>query len=202
MSLLVVVIMSEFDWDLAYTKGGSWEIGYSSSINEITEYISPPAKILDAGCGSGRNTFFLAKQGFQMFGIEKSATAVQKAKQNPNADGIAFKVAFGENLPFPNTEFDAVLSAWVLTYCDDLEKCVEEIHRVLKHGGYGFITCHLNMKIPDKIYNYATENSVVKLFARFSILDRETFTHNIPEGKDPHEIVHSHDCLKLVVRKK
>jgi ubiquinone/menaquinone biosynthesis C-methylase UbiE len=47
-----------------------------------------------------------------------------------------FVKASGENLPFRDSEFDAAISFWSLNHARDPERCISEMARVLKPGGY------------------------------------------------------------------
>jgi SAM-dependent methyltransferase len=97
--------------------------------------------ILDVGCGIGNHLWFLAKEGFNAFGIDGSETAVKLAKKllkefNVEAD---IKVHdFTKPLPYENNFFDLVIDRSSLSCIDysEMQKTLEEIHRVLKTGGY------------------------------------------------------------------
>lgn len=100
-------------------------------------------KILDAGCGEGRNTVYFVNQGYQIFGIDPNETAIQycryQAKSlNPNFDTHRFQVGKLEEVPFHTGAFDAVICSAVLHFAhdvDNFQKMTSEIHRVLKPGG-------------------------------------------------------------------
>lgn len=49
----------------------------------------------------------------------------------------------GENIPFPDEFFDAVFCSNALDHVEDPKKTVEEIHRVLKKGGYFILTVEI-----------------------------------------------------------
>ena len=100
-------------------------------------------KILDAGCGEGRNTVYFVNQGYQIFGIDPNETAIQycryQAKSlNSNFDTHRFQVGKLEEVPFHAGAFDAVICSAVLHFAHDVDnfrKMISEIHRVLKPGG-------------------------------------------------------------------
>lgn len=64
-----------------------------------------------------------------MYAIEPEANpeAVQKAHEI----GVEFAQGTLESLPFPDHQFDAVVTTWSLQYADDLEKSLHEIARVV-----------------------------------------------------------------------
>ena len=97
-------------------------------------------KILDAGCGIGGSTIWMAKQhGNQVTGITISAKQADYARQHAKRHGVAelvnFEVADFCATPFPDASFDVV---WALeSSCHALNKgdFLREAWRVLKPGG-------------------------------------------------------------------
>lgn len=104
---------------------------------------SKEMKILDAGCGEGRNTVYFIREGFQIFGIDPNETAIQycryQAKSlDPNYDIHRFLEGKLEEVPFHVSSFDSVICSAVLHFAsgvDNFWQMIDEIHRVLKPGG-------------------------------------------------------------------
>lgn len=100
-------------------------------------------RILDAGCGEGRNTVYFVNQGYQIFGIDPNQAAIQycriQAKSlNPGFDIHRFQVGSLEEVCFHAGAFDVVLCSAVLHFAknvDNFLQMIREIHRVLKPGG-------------------------------------------------------------------
>src|ERR1700760_1620137 len=81
-------------------------------------------KILDAGCGGGRNLVYFLQNGFEVYGIDPNPNAVEAVKKiskklAPNLPKDNFKVATAENLPFADDSFDLVISSAVLHFAND-----------------------------------------------------------------------------------
>lgn len=94
--------------------------------------------ILDVGCGTGYFTNLIRRQGFYCIGIDRSENMIKIGKGlYPD---IPVKIADARNLSFADNSFDAVISIEVLRYFQERESLLKEIHRVLKPGGYIFIT--------------------------------------------------------------
>lgn len=100
-------------------------------------------KILDAGCGEGRNAVYFINAGYQVFGIDINETAVQYCRYmakslKPNYDAHRFQVGKLEEIPFHKEAFDTVICMAVLHFAKDENNFWEMIHdmlRVLKPGG-------------------------------------------------------------------
>lgn len=81
-------------------------------------------RVLDAGCGNGRNAIYLAKRGCEVTAVDFSAEAVKETKRRAAAAGLEKKVNviecfIDDPLPFPEHSFDAVLDCY--TFCHFLD---------------------------------------------------------------------------------
>jgi SAM-dependent methyltransferase len=100
-------------------------------------------KVLDAGCGGGRNLVYFLRNGYEVYGIDPNPNAVSAVKQlsqYANAEEN-FVVASTENLPFDDNYFDLVISSAVLHFADStdhFDDMIQSMWRVLKPGGYLF----------------------------------------------------------------
>jgi tellurite methyltransferase len=103
-------------------------------------------KILDAGCGSGRNLIYFLRNGFDVYGIDPSEQAVETVKElaaalSPGNPLTNFNVAKAEELPFDDACFDLVISSAVLHFAVDafhFDSMLRSMWRVLKPGAYLF----------------------------------------------------------------
>lgn len=112
-----------------------WETGVASS------YFPPNARILDVGCGMGREAFNLYDMGFNLTGIDMSEKAIRAAREfaNESNRNIMFLVTNGRELPFEDNSFDVVI-IWSQTlgiiYSENRQVAfLKECHRVLKDNG-------------------------------------------------------------------
>jgi 2-polyprenyl-3-methyl-5-hydroxy-6-metoxy-1,4-benzoquinol methylase len=104
-------------------------------------------KILDAGCGEGRNSIYFLNEGYQIFGADSNPIAIQMARIyaqtiQKDYDVFRFQTSLVENLPFHQGAFDAVISSAVLHFAkneNQFLKMVDEMMRVLKSGGIFFL---------------------------------------------------------------
>jgi ubiquinone/menaquinone biosynthesis C-methylase UbiE len=112
--------------------------------------IKPSDKVLDAGCGIGGSSIFLAeKMGCSVTGISLSERQVNKAKELAIGKKVEGKVDFRVMnycaTSFPDESFDVVWACESICYADDKEQFIKEAWRLLKPGGRlvvadGFVT--------------------------------------------------------------
>ncbi|MEO3402995.1 class I SAM-dependent methyltransferase [Mucilaginibacter sp. CAU 1740] len=115
--------------------------------------------VLDAGCGGGRNLVYFLNNGFEVYGIDQSAEAVEAVKQlsaslSPANPLDNFAVAPVEDLPFADAQFDVVICSAVLHFAQDAEHfdaMVRSLWRVLKPGGHFFARLASDIGIEDKV---------------------------------------------------
>ncbi|MFH0806285.1 MAG: methyltransferase domain-containing protein [Candidatus Brennerbacteria bacterium] len=94
-------------------------------------------KILEIGCGVGTDGVEIAWRGADYTAIDASRVSLGLAEKNFKLCGLSgvFLNASAEDMPFPESSFDAVYSWGVLHHTPDMEKAVREVRRVMKPGG-------------------------------------------------------------------
>src|SRR5271169_597030 len=105
--------------------------------------IRPGMRVLDAGCGSGRNLVYFLREGYEVFGVDSDAQAVESTRRLATllAPGLAadnFRVEAVEEMSFPSGFADVVLSSAVLHFARGDEQFLAMLQgtwRVLKPGG-------------------------------------------------------------------
>ncbi len=110
-------------------------------------------KVLDAGCGTGRNLVYMLREGFDLWATDRDPAAVAAARAlaatlAPWLPSDRFGVDLVERLPFADLAMDAVVSNSVLHFARDdqhFDAMVLEMWRVLKPGGLLF--CRLSSTI-------------------------------------------------------
>jgi SAM-dependent methyltransferase len=93
--------------------------------------------VLEVGCGAGVDLARFARGGARVTGVDLAQSAIALARSNFEQQGLSgeFRVANGEELPFPNDSFDLVYAHGVVQYTTNPGRLVAECHRVLKPGG-------------------------------------------------------------------
>ncbi|MDD4497009.1 MAG: class I SAM-dependent methyltransferase [Methanosarcinaceae archaeon] len=128
-------------------------------------------KFLEIGCGQGANLWFLVKEGFDVYGIDISYSAIEKTEQYLKGEfclDANLNVADARKLPYVNNFFDVVVDCAAIqcTSYSDHREVYDEVYRVLKPNGY-FWSFH----IAKRSWGYGTGN----------LIDLDTFD-NLSEG--------------------
>jgi len=108
--------------------------------------IAPGMRILDAGCGGGRNLIYLLRAGYEVFAADADPFAVRAvvrlaAELAPSLPPANFRVENVEAMSFPDAFADAVLSSAVLHFArdeDHFEEMLRGSWRALRPGGLFF----------------------------------------------------------------
>ncbi len=115
--------------------------------------IAPGMRVLDAGCGYGRNLVHILREGCEVFAVDADAEGVEHVRRLSAAlaTGLPpenFKVAPIEQMPFADGFVDVVICSAVLHFARDDQHflaMLKELWRVLKPGGLLF--CRLGSRI-------------------------------------------------------
>ena len=116
-------------------------------------HLRPGMRVLDAGCGSGRNLVYLLREGYEIFALDANPDAVAyvrslAAELQPELPAGNIVIGTIERMPFPEALADAVLCNSVLHFARDaahFRSMVGELWRVLRPGGLLF--CRLGSRI-------------------------------------------------------
>jgi len=108
--------------------------------------IEPGMRILDAGCGSGRNLVYLLREGFEVFAVDSDGRAIEETRRlasalAPTLPADNFRVEPVEAMSFPDAFAEVVLSSAVLHFARDDDQFLSMLRnswRVLKPSGLFF----------------------------------------------------------------
>lgn len=102
-------------------------------------YLKPGAKILEGGCGKGQFVYSLHTRGYDAYGIDFAPKIVEKAKIF--VPELKLSVGDVRKLDYSNECFDGYWSLGVIEhFLGGYDQIASEMHRVLKPGGYLFLT--------------------------------------------------------------
>jgi SAM-dependent methyltransferase len=168
-------------------------------------------RVLDLGCGTGGNAWFLAREGFETHGIDGSPTAIEKAAHRLREDGLDAAFMTGDlaelDQRYDNSSFDVVTAAGVLQ-CNPLpasERILAQAFALLKPGGRVFATVTATGTSGEGsgtlvepgtfteiregalrecgLVHFFTRDELTRLFAAFEDVSIGYFTRGLPNGE-------------------
>ena len=143
---------------------------------EFTGLLPKDGKILDVGCGSGRDTKIFDKEGFDATGLDYSTGLIEVAKKD--YPECKFLVGDMRALPFGEQDFDGVWANASLVHFETREDVVtslREFNRVLKEQGVLYVSVKLqtdkktgleeDKRFPEpRFFQYFTQKEIHELF--------------------------------------
>ena len=121
--------------------------------------IVPGMRILDAGCGSGRNIVFLLRTGYDVSACDRDEEAISDVRRlaaslAPALAPGSFRVEPVEQLSFEPASFDVVISSAVLHFAHDerhFDAMLRAMWHVLRSGGFLFARLASTIGIEDRV---------------------------------------------------
>ncbi|MFH1586683.1 MAG: methyltransferase domain-containing protein [Candidatus Diapherotrites archaeon] len=214
-------------WDKVYDdfRGGRlsvWRETASPFITEKFEFLKRQGRIkmLDAGCGDGRNLIELAEAGFDVTGVDVSDSALRKCEKNcSDFPDVRLKKMSLEKLDLKEGEFDVVACDFVTAHLENPGKVIENFYRVLKKGGFLLIEftstddphCGQGERIGENEFlqdgaylRFYMRADVEKLMRKFKIISIDSYGYTDPDhGPGYHRKErHNHHSFFVFARKK
>ncbi|WP_433292930.1 methyltransferase domain-containing protein [Actinoplanes sp. CA-030573] len=125
-------------WSRTYDRPGNGLFPIEEPfVHEIVDAI-PPGVALDAACGTGRHTAYLAGRGHRVIGVDSSPDMLAHARER--VPGAEFHEAPLDALPLPDEHVDLAVCALALAHLPDLRPAFAELARVLRPGGSLVVT--------------------------------------------------------------
>lgn len=128
----------------AISKTSVFQRHYELIAKDILNYCSE-GRLLDIGTGPAWLLMKLHQQSprLRVIGLDASPTMVAKAQKNMAIAGLSdiieVKEGKANHMPFADSYFDIVVSTGSIHHWKEPTACLNEIYRVLKHGGYALM---------------------------------------------------------------
>ena len=116
--------------------------------------ITPGMRVLDAGCGSGRNLVYLLHEGYEIFASDQDPAAIEHVRTVlPTLPANHLRVEPIEAISYPNGSFDLVICSAVLHFSRDeahFDAMLRNLWRMLKPGGILFCRLASTIGMPHQ----------------------------------------------------
>lgn len=144
-------------------------------------------KVLDLGCGNGINSWFLAREGFQVTATDISVQGINATRQRLLGDGLSatLRVESADVIDELPESFDLVICVGVLEVVGIkvAQRIIKSVHQILRSGGEAFflfagdLSYNLGDKTPYNLHGYS-EKEVQSLGKDFSgvLIDKSIST--------------------------
>ncbi len=170
----------------------------SGLYKEFEAYVTKRGRILDAGCGVGRDTRYFIEHGYTVISFDASKEMVRKCNEYPHA--FCLNISF-EDLNF-NEEFDGIWCCGSLLHLTSEEgkEAIRRLTTSLKVQGVMFVSLKKgkgNEESEGRFFQYYNESSVVELYKgdlRLEVVRMWVNKSLVPEEK--------HDWLTFLLRRK
>lgn len=197
-------------WEAGYaTTGVSTMGGPNHDIVELSAALPPAARVLDLGCGEGRNAFYLAGLGHQVSAVDISAAGIAKLSALADAAGLPINSEVADLNGYRIAgAWDLIMAHGVIDYLDNAAWRVlcADIRAHTVPGGFNAYTCMLftdEYPAPPEFVAAGFKHSLAagELAATYADWDIARHDRYVKWDQHPGIPIHCHPVDKLVARR-
>lgn len=179
-----------------------WGTDPSPLAREASALLTPGCRVLDLGCGEGRDSVFFAAQGFEVVGVDVSGAGLRKAERLAREHGVEVRWLHGDmaRLALPGP-FDLVYSCGTVHYVTrrERERLFPRLKALTRPGGY-----HAHVVFTDWVVyrekgeavDYFAPDELREAYANWQVLQyREALIPCAQNG-----VPHRHSVEELIAR--
>ncbi len=197
------------DYDLKYSKKEFyWGLKPHNLVIDSIQYLPSNAKVLDLGCGEGKNSFFLAENNFNVIAIDFSEEGIRKLNEFTKKEklNITTDVLDVKSYLEDCEKFDAIFAMNVLQFIDEknIFNVIEQIQSKTKPNGLNVIASFVaktpkqKKMVLSKGRYFFDEGELKELYKDWKILFYE---EKLGDWETHGEPKHRHFAVKLIAKK-
>jgi tellurite methyltransferase len=197
-------------YDSRYSKKEFyWGLNPSKFIVDSIKHLPPGAKVLDLGCGEGKNSFFLAKNNFEVSAVDISKEGIKKLNEFAKKEKLKINTTVSDLKSYlQNCEtFDAIFGINVLQFINNesIISVVKQIQAKTNFGGLNVVSSFVAENLEQKKKRLSNgrylfdEGELKNLYKDWKILFYEEKLGELEMHGEPR---HQHFIVKLVAKKK
>lgn len=197
------------DYNSRYSKKEFyWGMIPHGLVVDSIKYLLLNAKVLDLGCGEGKNSFFLAKNGFDVTAIDISDVGIKKLKEFVKKEKLKIKADVSDIKSYLNDcgEFDAIFGINILQFIDskNIFSIIDKIKSKTKPNGVNVVESFVaeNSKQKEMVLSksgyYFGEEELKEIYKDWKILFYE---EKLGYWETHGELRHRHFTVILIAQK-
>lgn len=151
-------------------------VDMSALYAEFEKYLKPGYKILDLGCGLGRDSKYFYDKGYEVVAADPSTEMCKKTRELVPIDVLELRA---EDLEFEN-EFDAIWACASLLHvnANDMESVLKKAVRSVKNAGIIYVSwknADTNIKDSSRIFTTYLKNELQEILVKFECIEWTDF---------------------------
>lgn len=179
--MILICYNENMNYNKIYKINGSvWENKVNSIILKALKFLKTKQalKVLDLGCGQGKEAFFLAKKGFDITAVDSSKIAIKQIKEKTRNNKLPINAIYCDaaNYKIKNSEYDIIAAMNVMQFLEKEEvvNLIKNIKTSLKNNGLivlsAFTTKDASRQSKKKLRYYFKPGEMKRYFKDFKIL--------------------------------
>ncbi|HET7874144.1 MAG TPA: class I SAM-dependent methyltransferase [Methylomirabilota bacterium] len=197
--------MTRSPWAREYARTPKeyiWGREPSAFAREVGVWLWPGARVLELGCGEGRDSVFFAVRGCEVTGVDLSAAGLRKAERLAREHQVRVCWIHGDLArSAPGPPFDLVYSCGVIHYVPRRRRgpLLERLKTITRPGGY-----HAHLVFTDRavyrekgeVVDYFASGELASAYTDWLLLAREETMIDCAQDGNPHR----HSVEQLIAR--